>query len=109
MKRNPIHRGSTEVRSSLSVAITAVASSSLRDVPLARWTASGSPFVPLATEPPRTTAVRAPDDTTIDEVIAEAPPAPVREAESDETVPLHLRGAMGPLVDAAGHVATPST
>lgn len=109
MKRNPIHRGSTEVRSSLSVAITAAASSSLRVVPLARWTASGSPFVPPATEPPRTTAVRAPDDTTIDDVIAEAPPAPVQEAESDDTVPLDLRGAMGPLVDAAGHVATPST
>ena len=51
----------------------------------------------------------APDDTTIDEVIAEAPPAPVQEAESDDTVTLDLGGATVPLVDAAGYVATPTT
>jgi predicted small lipoprotein YifL len=88
VKRNPIHRGSAEVRSSLSTAIAAVASSFLLVVSLAGCTVSGSPYVPPATEPPRTTAVPAPDDTTIDDVIEEAPPAPVEEAELDDTVTL---------------------
>lgn len=88
MKRNPIRRGSTEVRSPLSMAIAAVASSFLLVATLTGCTVSGSPSVPLATEPPRTTAVPAPDDTTIDDVIEEAPPAPVQEAELDDTVTL---------------------
>jgi hypothetical protein len=71
------------------MAIAAVASSSLLVASLAGCTVSGSPSVPpLATEPPRTTAVPAPDDTTIDDVIEEAPPAPVEEAELDDTVTL---------------------
>ncbi len=39
-------------------------------------------------EKPRTTAVPAPDDTTIDDVIEEAAPAPVQDAELDEVVTL---------------------
>ena len=43
---------------------------------------------PVETEKPRTTEVPAPDDTTIDDVIDEAPPAPVKDADLDDVVTL---------------------
>ena len=45
---------------------------------------------PAAVEstPPRTTEVPAPGDTTIDDVIEDAPPAPVQDAELDDDVML---------------------
>lgn len=88
MKRNPIHRGSVEVRTPLGTATASAVAFAILVAALTGCTASGSPSVPLATQPPRTTAVPAPDDTTIDDVIEEAPPAAVEEAELDETVTL---------------------
>ena len=43
---------------------------------------------PVESEKPRTTAVPAPEDTTIDDVIEEAPPAPIEDAELDDVVTL---------------------
>lgn len=55
---------------------------------LAGCTASGSAPVPSPVEKPRTTAVPAPDDTTIDDVIEDAPAVPVQDAQLDEVVTL---------------------
>lgn len=88
MKWTRIHRGSADERSLLSTAVTALASSVLLVASVAGCTASDAPSAPVGTEKPRTTAVPAPDDTTIDDVIDEAPPAPVQEAELDDVVTL---------------------
>jgi hypothetical protein len=58
---------------------------------LAGCTDSGGapgPSGSVETQKPRTTPVPAPDDTTIDDVIDEAEPAPVEDAELDEVVEL---------------------
>jgi hypothetical protein len=90
-----IHGGSPDERSPLKAAIPALAASVLLIASLAACT-GGQPISapgprisgPVETEKPRTTAVPAPDDTTIDDVIEEAPPAPVQEAELDDVVTL---------------------
>ncbi|RXZ71956.1 hypothetical protein [Agromyces albus] len=46
------------------------------------------PSGPVEPEKPRTTEVPPPDGTTIDDVIEEAPPAPVEDADLDDVVTL---------------------
>ena len=58
---------------------------------LAGCTDSGGapgPIDSVETQKPRTTPVPAPDDTTIDDVIDDAAPAPVEDADLDEVVEL---------------------
>ena len=92
MKFTLIRDGSSDERSPLNTAITALAASVLLIASLAACTAgspAGAPTSePVATEKPRTTEVPAPDDTTIDDVIDEAPAGPVKDAELDDVVTL---------------------
>ena len=88
MRWSPIHHGSADERSPLSTTITAVAGCVLLVGSLAACTAGPQISGPVESEKPRTTPVPAPDDTTIDDVIDEAPPAPVQEAELDDVVTL---------------------
>ena len=92
MKFTLIRRGSPDERSLSNMAITALAASVLLVASLVGCTAgpqiSEPSSEPVQTEKPRTTAVPAPDDTTIDDVIEEAPPAPVQDAELDDVVTL---------------------
>ena len=92
MKFTLIRRGSSDERSLSNMAITALAASILLVASLAACTSSppaGAPTSePVATEKPRTTEVPAPDDTTIDDVIDEAPAGPVKDAELDDVVTL---------------------
>jgi len=81
-----IHRGSAGERSLPSRAAAAAAASLLVIGSLAACTVSESPSGPVETQPPRTTAVPAPDDTTIDDVIEEAPAPPVTDAAMDDDV-----------------------
>jgi hypothetical protein len=88
VRRKSIHRGSADDASLHSRAVIAVATSVILVGSLAGCTAFGGASGPVETEKPRTTAVPAPDDTTIDDVIEEAPAAPVQEAELDDVVTL---------------------
>lgn len=81
-----IHRGSADERSLPSRAAAAAAASLLVVASLAACTVSESTSGPVETQPPRTTAVPAPEDTTIDDVIEEAPAAPVTDAAMDDDV-----------------------
>ncbi|MBT2517545.1 hypothetical protein J7E29_08895 [Streptomyces sp. ISL-90] len=49
---------------------------------------SAVPSGPVEPDKPRKTAVPPPDDTTIDDVIEEAPPVPVQDADLDDVVRL---------------------
>ena len=85
--RSLIHGGSADERSPLSVKAAAVGAAFVFVGSLAACTAPDTASAPAVTEQPtRTTAVPAPDDTTIDDVIEEAPPAPVTDAELDDVV-----------------------
>jgi hypothetical protein len=86
VKRRKIHLGSSEAGSLQTTAIIAVASSVILVGSLAGCSADDAASGPSETEKPRTTAVPAPDDTTIDDVIESAPPAPVQDAELDDVV-----------------------
>ena len=81
-----IHRGSAGERSLPSRAAAAAAAAVLIIGSLAACTVSESTSGPSDAQPPRTTAVPAPDDTTIDDVIEEAPAAPVTDAAMDDDV-----------------------
>lgn len=94
--RSRIHRGSTDdgsLRNAVTIAI-AIVSSAILVVSLAGCTgsdgsgASDSAAAPIPTQPPRTTSVPAPDDTTIDNVIPDAPTAPEQQAQLDDIVTL---------------------
>jgi hypothetical protein len=65
-----------------------VASSVILVGSLAGCTVPGGTSGPVESEKPRTTAVPAPDDTTIDDVIEEAQPVPVQDADLDDVVTL---------------------
>lgn len=84
--RSLIHGGSADERSPLSVKAAALGAALIFAGSLAGCTVPDMASTPAATEPTRTTAVPAPDDTTIDDVIEEAPPAPVTDAELDDVV-----------------------
>lgn len=84
--RSLIHGGSADERSPLSVKAAALGAAFLFVGSLAGCTVPDTASTPAATEPARTTAVPAPDGTTIDDVIEEAPPAPVTDAELDDVV-----------------------
>ena len=101
MKWTRIQRGSTDDGSPLNTAIAAIAASVLLVASLAACTAGPRISGPVETEKPRTTAVPAPDDTTIDDVIEEAPPAPVQDAELDDVVMLDT-GVRVSVVEIAG-------
>ena len=94
MTRSRIRTGSDDEGSLHSTAIIAIASSIILAGTLAGCTvtdaASGPDGAsrPTQTEKPRATAVPAPDDTTIEDVIEEAPPVPVEDAELDDLVTL---------------------
>jgi hypothetical protein len=88
VKRSRIHPGSAGEGSLNSTAILAVVSSVILIGLLAGCTFSEGASGPTESEKPRTTAVPAPEDTTIDDVIEEAPPAPVRDADLDDVVTL---------------------
>ena len=76
------------------MAITALAASVLLVASLAACTPGPRVSEPVESsgpvepEKPRTTEVPAPDGTTIDDVIDEAPPAPVKDADLDDVVTL---------------------
>ena len=92
-----IHRGSADERSLPSRAAAAAAASLLVVASLAACTVSESTSGPVETQPPRTTAVPAPDDTTIDDVIEEAPAGAgdrMRELDDDVTA-RHRRPRLG--------------
>ena len=90
MNVSPTHGGSAADRSLSSRALAAVAASVLVLGSLAACTVSEPASEPASgpseTERPRTTEVPAPDDTTIDDVIEEAPAAPVTDAAMDDDV-----------------------
>ena len=88
MKRRKIHPGSAEDGSLQTTAIITVASSMILVGSLVACTAYDAASAPSETEKPRTSAVPAPDDTTIDDLIEEAPSAPVQDAELDDVVTL---------------------
>lgn len=96
-----IHRGSAGERSLPSRAVAAAAASVLIIGSLAACTVSESASGPSETQPPRTTEVPAPDDTTIDDVIEEAPAAPVTDAAMDDDVLLET-GVRVSVVDISG-------
>jgi len=81
-----IHRGSADERSLPSRMAAAVAAGVLVLGSLAACTGSEPASGPSETERPRATEVPAPDDTTIDDVIEEAPAAPVTDAALDDDV-----------------------
>jgi hypothetical protein len=77
------------------VAVIGAASTAVVIATLTGCTAFDGPSGPVGgasrsseTEKPRTTEVPAPEDTTIDDVIEEAPPVPVQDAELDDVVML---------------------
>jgi hypothetical protein len=89
--RYRIHSGSADAGSLLMAAVIATACSVFLVGSLAGCIASApdeSEQTPVESETPRTTAVPAPDDTTIDDVIEDAPPVPVQDAEIDDVVTL---------------------
>ncbi len=91
MKRNRIHLGSSDQRSRHCAAILVAVSAVVLGGSLSGCTDSGGapgPIDSVETVPPRTTAVPAPDDTTVDDVIEEAAPAPVTDAQLDDEVEL---------------------
>lgn len=88
MKRSGIHPGSTDEGSLNSTAILAVASAVILLGSLTACTVSGGTSGPTESETPRTTAVPAPEDTTIDDVIEEAPPVPIEDADLGDAVTL---------------------
>jgi hypothetical protein len=88
VKRNRISPGSADEGSLHSTAVIAVVSSVILIGWLAACTVPDDAFGPVESEKPRTTAVPAPEDTTIDDVIEEAPPVPIEDAELDDVVTL---------------------
>ncbi len=92
MRHNRIRSGSADEGSLLSAAVTAMVCSLLVVGSLAGCIASApaesETSAPVESEKPRTTEVPAPGDTTIDDVIEDAPPVPVQEAELDDVVEL---------------------
>jgi hypothetical protein len=88
VKRNRIYPGSANEGSLYSTAVIAVASSVIL-IGLAGCTMPDGASGPVESEKPRTTAVPAPEDTTIDDVIEEAPPVPIEDAELDDVVTLN--------------------
>lgn len=88
MKQSRVHDGPAGRRSLHSTAVVAAASIVVIGLSLPGCTFSGGAPGSVETEKPRTTAVPAPDDTTIDDVIEEAAPAPVTDAELDDEVEL---------------------
>jgi hypothetical protein len=88
VKRNRISPGSADEGSLHSTAVIAVVSSVILIGSLAACTVPDEASGPVESERPRTTAVPAPDDTTIDDIIEEAPPAPIEDAELDDVVTL---------------------
>lgn len=92
MRRYRIRSGSSNegrlhTTAVVAVVCTVIAIGSLTGCIASAPVGSGKP-APVESEQPRTTAVPAPDDTTIDDVIENAPPAPVQDAELDEVVTL---------------------
>jgi hypothetical protein len=88
VKRNWTYPGSADEGSLYSTAVIAVASSVILIGSLAGCTVTSGASAPAESEKPRTTAVPAPEDTTIDDVIEEAPPVPIEDAELDDVVTL---------------------
>lgn len=101
MKWTRIRRGSADERSPLNTAIPALAAAVLLVASLASCTATEPVSGPAETATPRTTPVPAPDDTTIEDVIEEAPPAPMQDAELDDVVTLDT-GVRVSVVEIAG-------
>lgn len=91
MKRNRILPGSSERRSRHSAAIFVAVSVVVLGGSLSGCTDSGGapgPTASVETVPPRATPVPAPEDTTVDDVIEGAAPAPVTDAQLDDEVEL---------------------
>lgn len=104
MRHSRTHSGSADAGSLHSTAVVAVASAVILVGSLAGCLASGGPSGgqsggpsnghpdvpsgPVEPEKPRTTVVPPPDGTTIDDVIEDAPPVPVEDADLDDVVTL---------------------
>jgi hypothetical protein len=92
VRRHRIHPGSADDGPLHMTVVLSMACSVLLALSLAGCIASGSDDSegeqPAAVEstPPRATEVPAPGDTTIEDVIEDAPPAPVQDAELDDVV-----------------------
>lgn len=89
VSRNWIRSGSADDGPLYGKAVIAMVCSVILAVSLAGCIASAPvDSDQVASEQPRTTAVPAPDDTTIDDVIENASPVPVEDAELDDIVTL---------------------
>lgn len=92
VRRNRIHSGSSNDGPLHSGAVMAMVFAVFLAGSLAGCIASAPADseqpAAVGTAEPRTTAVPAPSDTTIDDVIEDAPPAPVQDAELDDVVAL---------------------